>query len=307
LKPTKQMLGTRHHEYLQRSAFSHTLPTKPVATILETIATGNWYKRSATWYDSTISSVSDSCFELYRRGVSFPVAQALARKIISASMRVYDRKNDSWIRLEWWSYRNPTGTHPLWPDSGKTSPCPMVLKKPAPSYSAPTLATDAYITHTFDILRHLPPEKLGVLKKEMLTESYGSIHTSWRMDINAESALEKWPRRNTHSQICEAPTCWNVCDRPEVFLTFMACRTAQHAPNSERDAIARLGLEPLVVRLLGGLPSAWRLADPKKLARYQEPTPPTELPWRLQAIDSALLSWMTASSNVPDKLIDYYR
>ncbi len=298
LTDRKQMLGNAYHEYLQRSAFNRQLPTKPLATILETMATGNWYKRSATWYDSVISAVSDNCFEMVRRGVRIESAQALARKLISAMMKI-KREDGSVKKLEWWTYRDPTASHPLWMTYEPTATPPITSAKPRPSHGAPTLATDAYIRHAYSILTHLEPKKLVLYKNEMLCESYGSIHTSWRMDLNRSAAEQLWPERYSEPMLTEQPQLPDARDKQEWVLQGMLCRAKTNTPTSEREAIARLGLDPSLVKYLGGISKAWRLTDPHKLARYQEPVEPCTLNPALYYIDSALVSWLTATPHIP--------
>lgn len=295
LKPQKQMLGNQHHEYLQRSAFERNPPTKPINALIETMATGNWYTRSATWYDSVVPSVSDNCLELVRRGMEFCAAQRLARKLISAMMRA-KRPDGTWKKLEWWSYRHGTSEHTLWRGTeGPILSPPQYDLKPAPYTGAPEKATQSWISHAYRLLKFLPSGALAAYKKACLADSYGKMHTTARIDAVNKMALEDWPVRVTSPKLTpEAPQFLPYTQRLHLSLSTVDRMTA---PNTEQEAIARLGLDKTLVDYLGGLDKVWRLIDPVYLSRYEEPIKKQQIHWEYSLMDQQLIAHITQQSS----------
>jgi hypothetical protein len=308
LKPSKQLCGPKHHEYLQRTILGEELPTRPIATLLETLATGNWYTRPAIWYDSAISSVSDNIWELHLRGMPLYTARKYASITINAMMRIPDRTQPGrWIQLEWWDMRHAASKTPLWKDTGPGGheKTPDIKTKLDPGKEVASLATQDLLEKYWPVLKHVPVAAVRAYKSQKRMGSYAKLFTTYRLRFLEEQTAAFWPRRYSEIQLpADSVLCQDsdAACRYGAFLRACLKYDRTRRPNTEAEVLSRMRLDPELVTLVGGLNVILRYQPPKTLTNYTRPTQamqPTVLGYTL---DPALRSWLYQDGYVPEPL-----
>lgn len=291
LKPSKQLLSNRHHEYLQRSAFNRELPSKPLCTLLETIATGNWYKRHNMWYDSAIMSISDNCFELVRRGFPLVICQRLAKNILNASMVVYQNGNKR--KLEWWKYRHGERIHPLWASTGMDICALPVTAPPAPKphSNAPRHATQAYANRIAKMFSTVDGEKIGQYVDAVHADAYKALYSGHLAKVLLLQATDNWPERSSTTYIPLTVLDLTSLSNTRAMRLVLTDQRRKRRPTTTRDVYARLGIDPRLVEMLGGLERVWRFIAPEKQMDLQEPDDTVKSIGDMMHIDTSLASW----------------
>lgn len=307
LKPSKQMCGPRHHEYLQRTVIGDRLPQRPICTLLETIATGNWYVRPAIWYDSAVSAVSDNAWELHLRGLSLAYARRLAYITLNAMMRVPGPQGSTeWLKLEWWSQRHMASKTPLWVntgDDGWDNPI-EIQTKTDPGEQVIALASQDLVLKSWQILKNLDDGAIAAFKAAKRTEAYSKLFTTNRLRILERKTREEWPERTS---IVDKSLFSNGLseDMPERAVIVRACatHTRSRRPSTEQEVLSRMRLDPDAVSLAGGLLGILHELRPQQLSNYTRPTEKLKPTIKGYYLDSALRSWVYSDSYVPTSLV----
>lgn len=306
LKPSKQMCGPTQHEYLQRTMLENTLPTRPICTILETLASGNWYSRPAIWYDSAISSVSDNAWEIHLRGMPLDIARRYAYCTLNAMMRLPDQSvKGKWRKLEWWDMRHSASKTPLWLDTGSGGHAPNIdiKTKIDPGSAAPSKASQDMVEHSWDILCDLDSRQISAYKVMKKENAYAKFYTTKRLRLLAESVYEQWPERYSGQKIVfpELKEIAHAMPHSEVIFT-CAHYERERRPYTEAEVMSRMRLDPDAVTLAGGLRKVLRKVRPKKLSAYTRPVVPLKVSVPGYYLDSAVRSWVYQDGYIPGRL-----
>lgn len=293
LNPRKQMAGRRHHEYLQVQAVPKGNAQRPLAAILATLGTGNWYVPSATWFDANIQGVSDNWWEASVRGLPLASAQHMACAYLDTMMRLHDDVRGGWVKLEWWDYRSPGYAHPLW--GVVTAKPPVTRKYPEPHKSWPSLASDAWIRVHGRLLRGIPARKVEEYRQALLESSHGSAFTQYRQVQLRAEVRHNWPVREDRRY---------ELDRTFASPGFTMSEMVQYyrvlgggsKPRSEGEQASRMGLDPQIVALIGAHGSLARLLDGPSWSKYEGVVQPRAITERAWASSWAFRSWCLRTS-----------
>lgn len=288
LNPVKQLAGIRHHEFLQVMAHPDSTLQRPLAAILGTLASGNWYVPSATWFASLINGVSDNWWESAVRGLPLMSARHMACAYLDTIMRVYDKEKEKWIELEWWDFRSPGRVHPLW--QLETAAPPVVREKPTPLDSWPSNATEAWLNCHKKILAELTQEKVDLYRLALLEESHGSAFLDYRQTVLKKKVCEIWParikRRYLHHAFGLAP----AMTAKEMAVWYMKIGTSTR-PQNDGELASRLGVDPQIVSLVGGWSQLSTRVSGERWASYEPVLPTRVLSPRAAASSWAFRSW----------------
>jgi len=286
LNPRKQLAGKETHEFLQTMAHPLSDAQRPLAAILATLASGNWYVREGNWYGANLTAVADNWWEAAARGLPYPVAHHLATCFLDSLMRA--RVKDKLIKLEWWSTRTDGKYHHLW--GTRTKAAPALKYKAHASSKWPSLASDSWLKLHRKLLSHVPERKVQLYRNDLLTASHGpAIHRYTQKSIEDEVG-EAWPRRQSRTYTCPrdaiAPghTIEEMARMGEMY-------TGRSHPKSEDELGARLGVDPAIQGLLG----SWNRLGPyipgRRWAAFESVIEPRLLTPRAAASNWAFRSW----------------
>jgi len=286
-------LDDNSHSYLQRGLSRGNLPFRPLARIIATIASGNWYVEPGIWYDSAINSTSDNFWECVTRGMDLNMAQILAKTFLDRLMIVRPTQEESENikvkHLEWWAYANQND-HPLWrgTDAGSKA-CPIIVSKPEPHSSWPTKATEAWMKRVAPILEGLRESRVEQYRKYLLKESVGSSYHHYRQRALRDTARETWPERETQIQIetRELPALPSIKKVINMYRTMRSRRR----PVSEEEQLARLGIDLYLYNLVGATKDLFSTLKPSDWARYADITPKKKVIDNWEMLDGAVQSW----------------
>jgi predicted kinase len=307
LKNPKQSTGEMH-EFLQRQAGPGFLPTRPLASLLAQLASGNWYKDVHIWYDSAISSLSDNLWEAHLRGMPLVYARRLATNILNATMRVPLEKElqseDSqaptrWKELEWWTFRHGSKVHALWAGTkGPQASPPAIAAKPAVKRTMPSKAADALIRQKARFL-DLSEEKWDRYKQEVLKESYASLNLKARSDAHRDFARYTWPDRKTDPTTEDMLVASVKAPALHVVLSRLSDSITERRPTSQDEILARLELDAQLLSLAGGWNAVVRRLPPHMMSKFEWPSEPAPVPMAWRKLDPAIQSWIAMSGAVP--------
>ncbi|QTT60991.1 RNA-dependent RNA polymerase [Phytophthora condilina RNA virus 2] len=296
LNPKKQQIGYHYHEFLQRQSLPLAPVSRPLATTVATIATGNWYKEAGRFFDSAIASHSDYGWELITRGAQPQPVLRLVTKYLDRYMVAHTAEGDT--PLEWWTYRNAGQYHPLWNGGRPPEPNPE-LAMPDLTVDYPRLAAvegsvNDLITQRWHWLRHLTPEALSGWKAQQSRDANKAFFGRYGERMRHEIAAATWPARQPRPswEEMEIPVLPNI-----PFLDLLLCINPdageRRAPNLE-SALTAIGLDRRAFVELGGWEGVIQLGRPEDIRVYQHEIPYDEHllpPWH-HATDPALGSWL---------------
>jgi hypothetical protein len=284
--PSKQLAGARHNEFLQVMHHPGSTMQRPLPALVATMASGNWYVPTATWFDGLLSGVSDNAWEAYCRGLPFHAAFRLACAYLDTAMRV--RTETGYRELEWWEYRSPGRVHPLWNE--ETKKAPLVRQYPAPHPEWPCNATNDWLETVERQLRDVPTRKVQLYREKLLQSSHGSAFLEWRQSDLRDMVLSDWPRRQKRTyrlHQLDGPAAFTV---EQMNILYKRVGISSR-PRDDAELAARLGVDPDIAQLQGSWGSlATRLRGPQ-WAAYSAPLPGHILSKRAAASAWAFRSW----------------
>nr|CAH2618924.1 RNA-dependent RNA polymerase [Prasiola crispa toti-like virus]CAI5383883.1 RNA-dependent RNA polymerase [Prasiola crispa toti-like virus] len=288
--PKKQEGGSLHGEFLQVQLDKDSRAHRPLAALIATMASGNWYRPAATWFDSNIQGVSDNWWEAVARGLPHHAAHYLATIYLDVVMRI-KREDGRWAELEWWEYRSPNGVHPLW---GVSTPAPPVTRKaPRPHRSWPSRATDDWLDLHSNILGKVKKEKIELYRADLLAASHGSAFLQYRQRDLVQDVLKQWPKRikRSYEAVKEAPLRgWDV---PSLVDWYNQAGN-KRAPRSDNEQAAWMGVDPQIVGLCGTWGDLSRFLEADQWARFADKVPPRQISIRCWASPWGFRSWAMA-------------
>lgn len=271
------------HEFLQVSSDSATMMHRPLAALLATLSSGNWYRPSATWYDSIIGGISDNWWEAVARGLPQSAAFYMACRYLNVVMRVRDQEAGKWVELEWWKYRSPGRVHPLW--GVETGAAPVTRSKPRPRKTWPCRATEDWLAVHKKVLAGVKPEKVELYREDLLMDSHGSAFLRHRQTVLAAEVLDKWPARRRMDYVEPRVQEVRGFSAEEMAACYMALGVSK-APRTDGELASRLGMDPQIVGLVGGWKQLAQYCDGTAWANYMP-----VLPKRGLTLKAALSPW----------------
>lgn len=276
LKTTKQLAGDDHHEFLQLLCLKNEMPERPLASILSTIATGNWYVQPGLWYESATGSVGSNFWDCHCRGMPLKLTRKLCCRYLDLYMRVKDENNE-WKNLEWWEYRDMGGGKFLWDGChGKKSPLLKLQTVVSRNNKWPTLASDDWLKKMSGIIRHMKDDEVARYKKFLVEASYsGSFHTE-RMEKMKELTLKFWPeRKEVKYDIIGSGMITPVAINKWMIL--MSTESRKLGAPSAEEVYARIGLDPQIVNIIGEENIPKLKIGPELWMRYTSIIEPSEI------------------------------
>jgi hypothetical protein len=296
LNPKKQLAGKVHHEFLQTMAHPGSTGQRPLAAILATLASGNWYVREGNWFGNNITSVSDNWWEAVCRGLPYQMGFLMACSFLDSLMRARDSKGKL-VCLEWWSYRSPTTAHPLWGVVTKDIPVSIPKLHGRPCW--PSEATDAWLKIHERLLQRVPSRKKELYRNDLLTASHGAVLHSDSQQSLEELVSTDWPARikrlYTAPKLAVAPG-FSMLEMGRYGENLIA----RSNPRTDDELAARLGVDPQIQGLIG----SWNHLAPylpgKRWSSFAQVVPAHCLTPRAAASNWAFRSWSSCvASFVP--------
>lgn len=245
--PKKQMGGSNHHEFLQVMSHRGSTMMRPAAALIATLASGNWYVPTATWYDGLINGISDNYWEAHVRGLPYECAFHMACAYLDTALRVR-RPDGSYHALEWWNYRSPGRVHPLW--GVKTAAAPVVREYPTPRSSWPSQATDDWLSTVKKQLEGLPERKVANYRDALLQSSHGSAFLRWRQGDLEKQVMRDWPARVVRRYAPDQVFPQEALTREEMADLYSRVGVSTR-PRDVDELAARMGVDPVIVTMRG--------------------------------------------------------
>nr|WPH57541.1 RNA-dependent RNA polymerase [Rhizoctonia solani toti-like virus 1] len=286
------------HTFLQRNLRGRNLPTRPLARLLATLGSGNWYVEPGVWFTSAVQSNQDNWWEAVSRGAPIELCRKMCAMILDRLMVVLPEKDkeigakgQKAKRLEWWSYR---GDHPLWRGMpGRQAEVPQIDTKPDPIQSWPSRATDAWMAKVHNILKHLREGRSEQYRKYLLRESCGASFHHHRQRALRDAAREHWPERVESKRDYDVPMQSNVMGW-DLVVELGTCVHQARRPVDEEEQAARMGLDAYLVKLCGAAYDLRAALSDKAWSRYASIVPRLPVTVAAELLDSGLRAWFAA-------------
>uniref|UniRef100_A0AAU6NDN4 RNA-directed RNA polymerase n=1 Tax=Rhizoctonia solani toti-like virus 1 TaxID=3095224 RepID=A0AAU6NDN4_9VIRU len=286
------------HTFLQRNLRGRNLPTRPLARLLATLGSGNWYVEPGVWFTSAVQSNQDNWWEAVSRGAPIDMCRKMCAMILDRLMVVLPEKDkevgekgQKAKRLEWWSYR---GDHPLWRGMpGKQAEVPQIDTKPDPIKTWPSRATDAWMAKVDSILKHLREGRSEQYRKYLLRESCGASFHHHRQRALRDAAREHWPERVESPRDYDIPMQANIMSW-DLVVELGTCVHQARRPVDEEEQAARMGLDAYLVKLCGAAYDLRAALSDKAWSRYASIVPRLPITVAAELLDSGLRAWFAA-------------
>lgn len=271
VKPAKQMAGDKHspdHEYLQRWLGENSQPTRPLPAALAQTLSGNWYKTNYCWLDALPNEVANKCWELHLRGLPLKTCQKMARKILNRTMVVFDSIAHKHVKLEWWSFRAPAGTPPIW---GLDCTTPSFPATPSENFVqiANTEGSKDWIEKQIGRFPSLKENSrvLADISRSVNEDALGCLYTRAKNRQLHKQALQEGLMR-----VKKTPKLFPLVEKPkynEKQLKLQLMMSAPKQVKTQRELIARFGVDSKVLEHLGGLYHLLLLLTPGELSAWE--------------------------------------
>jgi len=307
VNPKKQLAGTRHHEFLQRMHVHDEPPSRPLAMVLATLASGNWYAEGGLWYDSVINSTSNNWWEAATRGLPVDAARKLAGYYLDHLMQVEKGKRAKGEKaqevtrlkkLEWWVYRHGNGEveHPLWANTiGQKLETVNIVSKAQPRGSWPSKATDDWMKHLKPILSQLRASRTESYRNYLLQESIGGSFHHHRQRTLRDVVAEEWPVRRNNEKYLRAENLGAAINAPSLreVVDLARCMKVERRPFTQEELEARLGLDSYLVKQVGGTLDLYSKVPASRWNQYTEIVPRPVISQRFQGLESSVRAFFS--------------
>lgn len=296
LKPAKQLAGHGHnpsHEYLQRWLGRNKEPTRPLAAAIAELASGNWYKMNQVWLDSVIPAVNDNLWEIHLRGLPLKTARLVAGVIFNRTVQT--RGPSGWRKLEWWEYRTNGEYHPLWDTI--TPEAPKLSDGSAAVYRHPIRkGVDSWVRKQKGRFKSLLNDQaLSRIARAVNQDIHTALYPKERNLLMKRDALESWPKRRTQHWAAEAtPPASALAAKLSDEMLQLIINTQEHVriPSTERELIARFGVDAMVVKEIGGINNLLSGLPPHEMAKWSNTMPLNSKPLAGWYYDPAIRSFL---------------
>lgn len=298
LNAKKQLAGVSHHEFLQVMVDSFLKLQRPLGSLIATMASGNWYVPTATWFSAAISGISDNWWEAAVRGLDLHAARHMAAAYLDTIMRIKP-EGGKYVALEWWDYRSPRVAHPLWDVVTKAPP--EINEKPTSRESWPHKATDDWLKAQSRILQHATESKYKMYREFLLQESHGSAFLEWRQENLRTKVLEIWPERKVRMYPNGVSAMEPGFTSSEMAFYYSQLGTST-LPRDEKELASRLGVDPQLVSLVGGWNRLGALISGPNWAKFSATLEGRQLSKRTWASSWAFRSWASRTTQYVEEL-----
>jgi hypothetical protein len=274
MNAAKQLAGSHHGEYLQRCVSEDVHPQQPLASILATLVTGNWYRPSGTWLNAALTSCCDNWLEAHARGLPRSAAARMCGMILDQIMVTYNEDAPP-TPLEWRRYaRSNDAGNALFgacPGYGKMVPPDLVVRQqPDPRWFSPGVSDYMETPHARWLVRAMPKKWLvDQWRDAVAVDAHGSgIQVAERERVNRMVA-KRWPPGHEFTEIPRALP--PIMQAPGLTQTVDAWVRSTIAGRSvsEEDNLAAMGVGQKEASLLGGYQGVLTAAPPERLARVK--------------------------------------
>jgi hypothetical protein len=285
--------------------------------MIATLSTGSWYKMSHNYYDTVIESLNSNCREIIARGADANIMRRVIAVMINRMMTVKVDGNS--YDLEWWRFRHGSkgvdNTSSIWYGTGDAEPAP-VLDKAAERVGSgmPDAALCDWMLNKRRWLAHIDAKLVTQYKAELKNETYKSFYGEWRQKMRDVEALEKYGKRSSKTgvnQIVELErkgifkldnACLPNREQREYLWKMIDGSMAVRRPMTEEVLLDVLGIDPKLLRMLGGWKGFYKVAKHKDRAMWQQVSSlsEVEIPLWMNLLDPALSSWWRIKNEVEE-------
>lgn len=250
LNVKKQLCGTGVHEFLQGIFCYSRLPTRPLASMVATCCSGNWYKMAGHHYNEMIQNVSDLCWNMVSRGARIRTCRMAAIYILDQCYKTYGIGGKT-KRIEWWRYRNGENIlgHPLWGGAEFREWKPMAIEEIELRRGMPEKATQDWLNYHGKLIRISQSDEIGRYKRNILQEAHKSLYKARSEKMRIENAREQ-----LESRVNNGNTTGDVCgpfNERKIFLDMVASELARR-PSSLEKTLAGLNMDIQLFNAVGG-------------------------------------------------------
>lgn len=275
VKSEKQLAGEHWHEFLRLISDPVNMPERPLASILSTLATGNWYVERALWYNSVVASTTSNWWDAVCRGMPLGVGQKMCGMYLDILMR--QKKGDKWHDLEWWSFRKTLGGDHLWQRTiGGWERPPKLVFDVKPDAVWPSRASEAWMERMRDLLELTTKDRREQYRHYLLKSSYNStFHTQRMKMLNSEVEL-LWPPRHSRARPLDLEAQAYFASKDQWMLLLYNFDENQK-PVTMEEVYARIGLDSTIVNLVGWQTIIKRQIPARQWIKYETPAEPRVL------------------------------
>jgi hypothetical protein len=305
LNPAKQLSDWFCHEFLQRQANKFDFPARPLAPMIATFSTGSWYKLSHTYYDTVIESMNSNCREMIARGADPTILRQVAIVMINRMMRV--EIDGEKYKLDWWKYRHGSSgidkPMSLWYGTGDATDIPKLIDKAILAQKMPENALQDWLVNKRFWLQYADQGQLTQYKIDLKQETYKAYYGTWRqkrrdrLAITAFGVTHKQPSPKMVLEMVDNGKLKKLKSMHQDFIEYLwreiDQNLGQRRPMTEEVLLDTLGLDPGLLRMIGGWGQFLKIAPHHLIAKWQQPVDPSEvlIPEELVHADASIQTW----------------
>lgn len=276
----KQMVGARHHEFLQREMRGEHM-TRPLASVLANVATGSWYKRDTASVTDHIDAISANLWEAHRRGCPLDLARCVAGRLLDRLV-VGEGMHLEWYRFRNGKLRDAGLQHPIWAGSlGATESTPQGDYHREEVYNPDMVAraSAARVAKVASVLE-LSPEEASRYGRALTARGYRGLYKSYHARKAREGLVAALGGRRSVKMYCSerqgasasalsGPTPLDTTPQGrELLRRVVRCTDDADRMVGINEVLARLGLDLEVVRAIGSIPEALARVPGHKWSGY---------------------------------------
>jgi len=301
----KQLVGLEHGEYLQRCVAGDAVPKQPLASVLATLVTGNWYRPSGTWLDAAMSSCCSNWLEASARGLRRTVAARMCGMLLDQLL--VDRKpGERYVPLDWRRYVRSTapGQQLFMGCIGygeEVAPDFVVRQRMKPNWKSHGVSSYLDTPEARWILRSLDKDWLrDQFRESIAIDTHGSCEMNTERDRVGRLIASRWPKGCNFTEVpLSLP---ELAPGPGLAKTTeaWAAAHAQGRAITEEDNLAAMGLGRREAQLMGGYEGLLRTAPPEKLARVRPLRAPPDMLDRVAADINVIAGLGVHAADQPD-------
>jgi len=307
VNPAKQLAGRQHHEFLQRMLIGPRMPVRPLAMIVATIASGNWYVEQGIWFDSAVQSTSDNFWECVCRGMPIAFARRIATLMLDqlftlrsgpkptkgTADRPFKEK-----KAEWWTFRlgnDPTRPHPLWRGTGgPVGQVPMLRSKPTARKTWPGQASKDWMEHLQPVLSQLRSSRVERYYDFLREESHGGGFHHFRQRELRTAMWDEWPVRvsGPAAEVFKAVESYTPSGTE--ILRLASNGTIDRKPFTREQMEGAVGIDAYLSKQVGGTLDLYARLSYDAWGRYSHIVEKPVVDERIDHMESSLRAWFTS-------------
>lgn len=304
MNAAKQQVGEKHGTFLQRGISRDAVPRQPLAGILSTLCTGNWYRPSGVWLNSVFQGLCENWIEASARGLPLTAAARMCGMQLDQVMCFW--QDGERRELEWRKFVNSFDSgNQLFGSCGSgygkaTLPDLVVRIKPRDNWESHGVS-DYYATPEAAWIQRACGKAWMVdqFREGIQNDAHSSVEAAFRRDETGRIVAKNWPLRMAYEHVPIVVP--ELAPAPGLKLTATLLGHSMRAGRAwtEADNLARMGLGAREATLLGGYDALVATAPPEILSKLEPLVEPCVQVVRT-AVDSTLLS-LVKRFNLPHK------